>query len=247
MAQEIKSKKIGIVWHTTYTGSAFESMRASYGVDVSKLRQSRDVWSQDAMLRDMSQYTMSKSDTEEVNEYLSTAGKLFNQISGSTLRELEANKKLAGLIETYNNTFVRSGTVVTNTRQHVNSLVRWITARYNKEIGKLKTPAAKARKRQAMKADLDFFSARNKPSLINLFELQKVIILAKLKLINILNKLNRTQTFLKTRRGFRTTGQEGYVAIDKLGGDAVRIVDRMEFSFANFSPNIWKGWDQPGR
>ena len=85
-------------------------MRASYGVDVSKLRKSRDVWSQDAMLRDMSQYTMSKRDTEEVNEYLTTAGKIFNQISGSTLRELEANKKLAGLIETYNNTFVRSGT-----------------------------------------------------------------------------------------------------------------------------------------
>lgn len=247
MAQEIKASKIGIVWHTTYTGSSFESMRASYGVDVSKLKRSRDVWSQDAMLRDMSQYTMSKSDTEEVNGYLSTAGKLFNQISGSTLRELEANKKLAGLIETYNNTFVRSGTVVTNTRQHVNGLVRWITARYNKEIGKLKTPAAKDRKRLAMKADLDFFSARNKPSLIKLFELQKVIILAKLKLINILNKLNGTQTFLKTRRGYRVTGQEGYVAIDKLGGAAVKIVDRMEFSFANFSPNILKGWDKPGR
>ena len=54
-------------------------------------------------------------------------------------------------------------------------------------------------------------------------------------------------TFLKTRKGYRTTGQEGYVAIDKLGGDAVKIVDRMEFSFANFSPTILKGWDKPGR
>ena len=247
MAKEILKKKIGIVWHTTYTGSSFDKMRASYGVDVSRLKTSRDVWSQDAMLRDMTQFTMSKRDTEEVNEYLSTAGKIFNQISGSTLRELEANQKLARLIETYNNTFVRSGTVVSDTRKHVNGLVRWITARYNKEIGVLKTPAAKQRKRQALKADLQFFSARNKPSLIKLFELQKVIILAKLKLINILNKLNGTQTFLKTRRGFRTTGQEGYVAIDKLGGDAVKIVDRMEFSFANFSPTILKGWDKPGR
>ena len=80
-----------------------------------------------------------------------------------------------------------------------------------------------------------------------MFELQKVIILAKLKLINILNKLNKTQTFLKTKRGYRVTGQEGYVAIDKLGGDAVKIVDRMEFSFANFSPSVLKGWDKPGR
>ena len=80
-----------------------------------------------------------------------------------------------------------------------------------------------------------------------IFELQRVIVLAKLKLINILNKLNKTQTFLKTRKGYRVTGQEGYVAIDKLGGDAVKIVDRMEFSFANFSPTVLKGWDKPGR
>jgi lysophospholipid acyltransferase (LPLAT)-like uncharacterized protein len=87
----------------------------------------------------------------------------------------------------------------------------------------------------------------NKKSLKFMFDLQKYIILAKLKLINILNKLNNVQTFLKTNKGYRTTGQEGYVAIDKLGGDAVKIVDRMEFSYANFSPNILKGWDKPGR
>ena len=80
-----------------------------------------------------------------------------------------------------------------------------------------------------------------------MFDLQKYIVLAKMKLINILNKLNNVQTFLKTKRGYRTTGKEGYVAIDKLGGDAVKIVDRMEFSYANFSPNILKGWDKPGR
>ena len=80
-----------------------------------------------------------------------------------------------------------------------------------------------------------------------MFELQRVIVLAKLKLINILNKLNSLDTFLKTTKGYKVTGQEGYVAIDRLGGDAVKIVDRMEFSFANFSPTVLKGWDKPGR
>ena len=82
---------------------------------------------------------------------------------------------------------------------------------------------------------------------LKMFDLQKVIVLAKMKLINNLNKLSNVNTFLKTKRGYRVTGQEGYVAIDKLGGDAVKIVDRMEFSYANFSPNILKGWDKPGR
>ena len=80
-----------------------------------------------------------------------------------------------------------------------------------------------------------------------MFDLQKVIVLAKLKLINTLNKLQTVDTFVKTRNGFKVTGAEGYVAIDKLGGDAVKIVDRMEFSFNNFSPDILKGWDKLGK
>ena len=247
MAKEIKASKIGIVWHTRYTGNSFENMKASYGVDVSKLKKTKNVWSQDAMLRDMTKFTMTKSDTEEVNGYLSTAGKIFNQIAGSTLRELETNQKFAATIETYNNTFVRSGTVVGDTAKHVNGLVRYITSKYNKEIDKLKTQKGKDRKKSALEKELEFFSSENRASLKKIFDLQKVIILAKLKLINILNKLNSAKTFLKTKRGYKVTGQEGYVAIDKLGGDAVKIVDRMEFSFANFSPTILKGWDKPGR
>jgi hypothetical protein len=87
----------------------------------------------------------------------------------------------------------------------------------------------------------------NKNSLKKIFDLQKQIILAKLKLINILDRYNKVNTFLKTKNGYKTTGQEGYVAIDKLGGDAVKIVDRMEFSYANFSPEILKGWQTPRR
>ena len=64
---------------------------------------------------------------------------------------------------------------------------------------------------------------------------------------NILDKYNKVDTFLKTSKGYQTTGQEGYVAIDRLGGDAVKIVDRMEFSYANFSPEILKGWQSSTR
>ena len=80
-----------------------------------------------------------------------------------------------------------------------------------------------------------------------MFDLQRLIVLVKLKLINILNRLNKLDTFVKTRNGYKTTGQEGYVAIDRLGGDAVKIVDRLEFSYNNFSPNVLKGWDKAGR
>ena len=190
---------------------------------------------------------MSSKDTEEVNGYLSQAGKIFNQISGTTLRQLEANQTLAQTIETFNNTYVRRGEVVTNSRAHVGNLLRYVRTKYRKEIALRKTDKGKATQQAKLDEILSFFSSENKQSLINMFELQKQIVLAKMKLINSLNKLGNVKTFLKTKKGYRTTGPEGYVAIDKLGGDAVKIVDRMEFSFANFSPNILKGWDKPGR
>ena len=80
-----------------------------------------------------------------------------------------------------------------------------------------------------------------------MFDLQKIIVLAKLKVINNLNRLSKVSSFVKTQTGYKTTGPEGYVAIDRLGGDAVKIVDRMEFSYNKFSPDILKGWDKPGR
>jgi len=246
-AKAVKKSKIGIVWHTTYKGSTFESMKASYGVNVSKLKTSKNVWSQDAMLRDLTNMTMSKKETAIVNEHLSKAGFLFNKIAGSTLRQLEANQQLAGLIETFNNSYVRKGQVIGDTNRHVNALIKWIGARYQKEIDKRKTEKGKAAQQKKLDDILSFFSTRNKTSLKYMFDLQKAIVLAKLRLINSLNKLSKVRTFVKTNNGYKVTGEEGYVAIDKIGGDAVKIVDRMEFSYNNFSNSILKGWDKPGK
>ena len=246
-AKKVKAAKIGIVWHTTYTGNSFETMKASYGVDTSKFRNSKNVWSQDAMLRDMTQFTMSKKDTEDVNAHLSNAGRIFNKISSTTLRTLEGNQDLAQTIETFNNTYVRKGEVIGNTKAHVEKLIQYIKRKFQKEIDKRKTDKGKSVQQKKLDEILKFFSPQNKISLQMMFDLQKSIVLAKLKIINILNRLNSAKTFLKTRDGYKVTGQEGYVAIDKLGGDAVKIVDRMEFSYANFSPDILKGWDKPGR
>jgi hypothetical protein len=77
-----------------------------------------------------------------------------------------------------------------------------------------------------------------------MFELYNLIIDAKHMIINKLDKAKRIGTFLKTSDGYRVTGQEGFVAIDKLGKNAVKLVDRLEFSKANFSPEYIKGWQR---
>ena len=244
-AGPVKKAKMGIVWHTTYTGSSFENMSASFGVDVSKLKKSSAVWSQDAFLRDVTSATMTKKETEDVNKTLSQIGVLFNSISGTTLRALEGNQVLAQHIETFNNTFVRAGQMPGNSKAHTTKLISWITKKYQKEITSRKTAKGKGAQQKKLDDLLSFFSAGNKENLIKMFDLQKLIVIAKIKLINKLNRLQNVDTFVKTRKGYKVTGAEGYVAIDKLGGDAVKIVDRMEFSYNNFSADILKGWDNP--
>lgn len=246
-AKEVRAAKIGIVWHTTYTGDSFENMRASYGVDVSKLKKSRNVWSQDAMLSDVTNATMSARETKEINEILSQIGKIFRQTASSTLKAVSDNPKFAQAIETYNNKFVRSGALIPNSKKHVAGLISHRQKYYKKEIDSKKSQRGKDAWIAKMKDEMDFFSSTNRANLEKMFELQRLIVLAKLKLINSLDKLKSIDTFVKTTNGYKVTGEEGYVAIDTLGGDAVKLVDRMEFSYNNFSSDILKGWDSARR
>lgn len=244
-SKTIEDAKIGIVWHTSYKGDKFENMKASYGVDVSKFKKTKNVWSQDAMLTNAGEATMNEKETAEVTKYLSNAGKLFNKVSGSTLRELEANEELARLIEQYNNTFVREGQLLPPSRKHVVGLLKWMNTKFQKEKDKRKSEKGKAVQQKKLDELMKFFSPRNRTSLVNMFDLQKNLVLAKLKLINRLNSISNIDAFVKTKKGYKTTGAEGYVAIDKLTGGAVKLVDRLEFSYNNFSPDILKGWDKP--
>jgi len=247
-ADSLRQAQIGIVWHTTYTGNSFESMKAKYGVDVSKFKTTKNVYSADAMLRDVGGATMDAKETAEVTKYLSTAGKLFNKIAGSTLRELEKNQELARLIEQYNNTYVREGQVIPDSRKHVNGLINWINTKFKGEMEKRKSEKGRMVQQQKLDEIMKFFSTKNRVSLVSMFDLQKNIVLAKLKLINKLNSIANYDAFVQTKKGYKVrTGAEGFVAIDKLGGDAVKLVDRLEFSYNNFSPDILKGWEKPKR
>ena len=246
-SKAVRQAKIGIVWHTNYTGSSFETMKASYDVDASKFRKSKNVWFQDSHLKNLERSTMSKKETESVDKLMSNIGKLFSQISGTTLRQLEAHPELPQTIETYNNTFVRSGASMQDPKKHTAGLLRYIKTKYRKEINARKTEKGKGTQRAKLKNILSFFSPENKKSLIKMFELQREMVLVKLILVKKLNSLSSYDTFVKTKDGYRVTGDEGYVAIDHISGNALKLVDRMEFSYNNFSPDTIKGWESKTR
>lgn len=244
LAKKIHRAKIGIVWHTTYKGTSLRDLKPTYGVDVQRFNKSNNVLVVDANLHDVSHSTMSRKDTDEVNQHLSRAGVIFNGIASTTLKQLEADSELADLIQMYQNSYIRRGLDID---RDVDKLIEWIEQRFELEINERKTVAGKTTMSAKLHHFLEFFSPTNRESLKRIFELQMHLTSVKKILINTLNRMQNIDTFVRTHNGFRVSTPEGYVAIDKLGGDAVKIVDRLEFSHNNFSDVILQGWDKPGR
>jgi hypothetical protein len=246
LAKRILQSEIGVVWHTTYRGESFESMSASFGKEIaSKLQKSKAVWSVDAMYKDVSgQATMTKKETDAVTLLLSAAGKQFNKVKRNTFEDIANNDELKKHIIVFINSKVRQGQKIKNVSRFVNDMVDYIHNKFQKEIDSKKTEKSKKVWEDKRKDVMKYFSNTPKSQIVALFELYNMIAEIKLHIIKKLDKAKRIDTFLKTRDGYKITEQEGFVAIDRMGKNAVKLVDRLGFSKANFSDEFIKGWQK---
>lgn len=246
LANTILASRIGVVWHTTYRGDSFESMSASFGKEIaSSLTQNNAVWSVDAMYRDLSgTATFTEAETKAITGVLSAAGKMFNTVERATIQGITDNEELLVLTKTYINTYVRAGQAISNTSTFVDGLIDYINAKYKKEEDKLKTEKAKEGVRQKKINIMRYFANTPKTQIVALFDLYNLIVEAKLIIVRKLDQAKSIGTFLRTANGYKVTEQEGFVAIDHMGNNAVKLVDRLQFSNANFSPDIIKGWQK---
>lgn len=246
LAKKILSSKIGLAWHTVYEGDSLETMKAVFGKDIiGSFSTSRNVWSTDVEYQDVSgRATMTAEETAKVTSLLSQAGKLFYKLDSKTLNSISDDDELLMRIKTYNNMKVRAQQRITNVSSHVDGLIEYIQGIYSKEEQEKKTEKGKTSVQSKAKRVLSFFNSSNKKQLENIFNMMNVLVDAKQMIIDKLNEVKKLDTFLLTKDGYKVTGVEGYVAIDRLSGNAVKLVDRMTFSYANFSPEVIKGWQR---
>jgi hypothetical protein len=245
LAKTISKAKIGVMFHTQYVGDSFENMKAIYGFNSNTLKKSPNVWFADTYIRDLSgTATLTAKETQELNGILSRAGKIFQKINSTTLKQIESNPILAQNLETFNNTLVRRGEKITNPRAHVQNLIAWVSNKFKQEIDSKKTQSGKETVTKKMNEYMSFFSNENKENLELVYQLQNAIVDAKLIIINKLETLKKMKTFAKTKNGFIVVKQEGFAINDRIDFNVVKLVDRMEFSKLNFSPDIIKGWDR---
>ena len=239
-SHKITKAKMGIVWRTTYSGEKLEDMRASFGANIGGLTKTNDVWFSDAEYQDTSgTVNFNKAETTKFTNILSLAGKQFRKLSSPFLSGLSKQADLLVLIKTFTNVKVREGQKISNTARHTADMIKYIDDKLQKDIDKVKTQKTKDTKKKYKDRVVSFLTS-NKNHLRNVFDMQNLLVDAKDVVIRKLEKAKGAMdTFIRTENGYRVTAPEGFVAIDQTG-NAVKLVDRLEFSRANF--NAAKDW-----
>jgi hypothetical protein len=249
MGKKVKASKIGIVWHTTYTGDTLQGMTASFGANIAGLKKPSSVWMDDATYKDVSgKATFTAKETEKITAILSQTGTTFRKINANGLRAfLVVQNGMTGAIagaslKTYNNSKVRAGEKIKNPASHAKGYEKWVFDAIQKQIDKAKSDKGKKKYTDMQKEYLREIKKHTK-NLVQIIAFQNLLVDAKAQIVNKLNSVKGlTDTFIKTSNGFKVTNPEGYVAIDRVSGGAVKLVDRMEFSYNNFT--AIKAWDK---
>ena len=249
LGKVINKAKIGVVWHTTYKGKELQDMKASFGADIKGLSKPTSVWMDDATYKDVSgRATFNQKETDKITATLSKVGSTFQKINAPMLRRfLTLQDSLTGALvgaslKTYNNSKVRAGEIISNPKGHATGYVKWVEMSIQKQIDKAKSDKGKEKYTKLQKEYVRDFSKHTR-NLEQVIRFQNLLVDAKMQIVKKLNSVKGlTDTFVKTANGFKVTNPEGYVAIDRVSGGAVKLVDRMEFSFNNFT--AIKAWDK---
>jgi|TARA_B100001094_G_scaffold261800_1_gene262754 hypothetical protein len=244
LGKVIAGSKMGIVFHTTYEGSTIEGLSASFGANISKLGSSSDVWIDDASYKDVSgNSSMTSKETLKLTQELTATGKAFHGITRKDLQKFQdiqmtITKKGAGAsYKTYCNSLIRQGKFNPSFDGYIKHFEGYWK---DKVVGGVKTEKHKLIKTE-IGEDLSRELRGLKKFITNLTSFMGHLVVAKQIIIVALNRVKSIGTFKKTANGFEAVNPEGYVAIDRTG-KAVKLVDRMEFAFNNFT--AIKNWDK---
>ncbi len=232
LGKEINSAKIGVVWHTTYKGNSIENLKASFGARIPG--KSTAVWQDDAKYKDVSgKANFTAADTVAVTNLLSQAGKQFQRIDSASFNNFlrwQSTVPPGVGFKSYLNTYTRAGKALPASGKAVQMYFKHFNDWWLKNKGEKNLKMHLAEIRKATNA------------LKNVVDFMRFLLQAKMMIVKKLNDAKGiARTFVKTPTGLKVVNPEGYVAIDKTGG-AVKIVDKLEFSFNNFT--VAKNWDK---
>ena len=236
--------KVGVVFHTSYSGKSMDSVQASFGYDVSQLNDSKNVLVLSAETGQLgSDILLTKNEKSSLDKLKSSSVKSLSNASSflDTVAEQIKTKDqlvIGTRLKIFFNKYVREGKKLPSDTVFVKEFQKYFETEVKKAADKVKTPKAKASKLAKLYDGLGMIKDQEKAlkSTVNLYSALQS---AKEMFIRKLEKGERFGTYLRTENGYDVTAPEGYVAIQD-GTNAVKLVDRLSFSVANF--NVEKNW-----
>jgi len=245
LASQMRKASLGVVWHTEYTGSTIDSLKASFGVDSTKFKKTKNVWFDDAYVNTANAATFNPKEIDKLEKKINQiagaakkAGKFLNYLG----KEISDKKKwgLAPWMKVFFNTKIRSGAGISDTKKLVKEFGVYYMKRIQQEIDTKKSDKGKKTykdiQKEGKKTLLKF-----KNDVYFCMATYLGILEAKNMVVKKLETIRGIGTFLRDGDGYKVTAPEGFVAIDSADGGAVKLVDRLTFSHANFT--IAKDWD----
>ena len=242
MGDQVKAAKMGIVFHTAYTGNGLlSSMSASFGVPT--LNSNADVTVFSSTFTDAS--GAAKMSPSEITNYKAAVNKAegsLRQASGflNEIRDTGEGKfMMNAMFKQYMNTFIRGGVDITNAQRTANGFVQFYKSVLQKEILSKKTKSTQDKYKKILNDGVKFLTTNARPLYFTVASYMNLIT-AKEIIISRLEMVKDIKTFLKTENGYEVTAPEGFVAITS--GSALKLVKRKEFSRANFTAA--KDWEK---
>jgi len=222
LGKKINTAKIGIIFHTTYDD--LSGGGASFGVDISGLNKSNNVWFDDAYFKDDTGVLLSDEEESFVLEKIKEADSINVDYTNLPLSSLN----------TYLNSEIRQGVFLQNPIKSFENFKNWYQQAVDKSIEKVKRPETKEKKKQAGEEKLKEFESQ-KQDIINIFKVSKLLSEAKSIFITKYDKAVATKHFIDNGDGtLSVTKAEGFVAVDHTE-NGIKLVDRLEFSRNNFN------------
>jgi len=242
LGQRVKKAQLGIVFHTSYSGGPnLLDMTPSFGVDVSRMQNVPGVVVFSSNFTDATGASLfTQAQKRQYDMKVNRAEGSLKQASQflNILQQTGDGKfLLSAMFKVYFNSYIRKGIAIADTKKVAAGFASYYRAALDKEIALKKTATTQAKYRKIQQDGLKFIRANERAiymtvaSYINLTD-------AKTMIIRKLESVKDIGTYIKTENGFRVTAPEGFVAIKS--GAALKLVDRLEFSRANFT--VEKNW-----
>jgi len=241
IGQKIDEAKFGIVFHTAYSGRTLDTMSASFGNIGVQGNTNVFVTSSDFKNASGEANMTATEKTVYTNLVNKTEGSLKQASRFLDLMKVNDMNKftLNIMFKTFFNTYVRQGRSLVGARNTARDFAQYFSNALDKEIDKKKMKATKDKYLELKNKGLKFISDNQQAIYMTVASYMNLQA-AKNFMIRKLQKVNTFGTFLRTPDGYRVTAPEGFVAIRS--GQALKLVDRLEFSRANFTAD--KNWDK---